>query len=155
MDIRLADLEDSRVIDLLNHHATTARAQTARGSAHALDLTGFAATDIQLWTIWDGDTLAGLGALRQLDDQIGEIKSMHVRHEMRGRGAGDAMLAHLVRSAEALGLKQVSLETGAWAYFDPARRLYERHGFRSCPPFGDYAPDPNSVFMTFELGAAR
>lgn len=155
METRPADLADARVLDLLQHHATTARAQTARGSGHALDLTGFRSPTIQLWSLLHEDRLVGLGALRRLDDNSGAIKSVHTVQEMRGRGAGGKMLTHLIRTAQAVGFKRVSLETGSTDYFDPARRLYERSGFRTCAPFGDYVPDPNSVFMALGLEATR
>ena len=53
--------------------------------------------------------------------------------------------------ARAEGLTRISLETGSFDHFAPARRLYARHGFTDCPPFADYRPDPNSVFMTLAL----
>lgn len=155
MEIRHADLADPRVIGLLQRHASAARAQTAQGSAHALDLTSFQSSDIQLWSLWHEDRLVSLGALRRLDDDTGEIKSMHTMQEMRGRGAGQKMLTHLVQTAQLMGLRRVSLETGSWGYFDPARRLYERFGFRECDPFGEYVPDLNSVFMALGLEAIR
>ena len=71
---------------------------------------------------------------------------------MRGKGAGSAMLRHIIAAAKVAGLKRLSLETGSWEYFDRARRLYRKHGFVECPPFADYVLDPNSVFMSLELG---
>jgi putative acetyltransferase len=146
------DLNDPCVIDLLQTHVTSARAQTAPGSAHALDLAGLKSSDISLWTIWQDETLLGVGALKRLSDHHGEVKSMHTARAMRGKGAGSAMLRHIVATAKAAGLTRLSLETGSWQYFDPARRLYGAHGFVECPPFADYVLDPNSVFMSLELG---
>jgi putative acetyltransferase len=146
------DLNDPRVIDLLQTHVTSARAQTAPGSAHALDLAGLKSSDISLWTIWQDETLLGVGALKRLSDHHGEVKSMHTARAMRGKGAGSAMLRHIIAAAKAAGLARLSLETGSWQYFDPARRLYGAHGFVECPPFADYVLDPNSVFMSLELG---
>lgn len=145
------DLNDPRVIDLLQIHATNARAQTAPGSAHALDLAGLKSSDIRVWTIWKDQTLVGVGALKRLSDQQGEVKSMHTTGAMRGKGAGSAMLRHIIAAAKAAGLARLSLETGSWQYFDPARRRYRSHGFVECPPFADYVLDPNSVFMSLEL----
>jgi putative acetyltransferase len=145
------DLDDRRVVDLLQTHVTSARAQTAPGSAHALDLAGLKSHDISVWTIWEGETLAGVGALKRLSDHHGEVKSMHTAQAMRGKGAGSAMLRHIMAAAKARGISRLSLETGSWEYFDPARRLYREHGFVECPPFADYVLDPNSIFMSLEL----
>jgi putative acetyltransferase len=144
-------LDDPRVIALLHHHVATARAATARGSAHALDLAGLKASDISFWSIWDGEALLGVGALKQLGNGHGEVKSMHTAAAARRRGAASRMLAHIIAEARAAGLKRLSLETGSWDYFKPAVALYRRHGFRDCAPFAGYRPDPNSVFLTLEL----
>jgi putative acetyltransferase len=146
------DLDDPRVVDLLHTHVTSARAQTAPGSAHALDLAGLKSSDISVWTIWEDQTLAGVGALKRLSDDHGEVKSMHTAQVMRGKGAGSAMLRHIIEAAKARGIARLSLETGSWEYFDPAHRLYREHGFVECRPFADYVLDPNSVFMSLELG---
>ena len=148
-------LDDPRVVALLHAHLTRARAETAPGSAHALDLSGLRAPGVTFWSAWDGDpaALVGVGALKRLGDGHGELKSMHTAEAARGRGVGAALLAHIVAHARAAGMTRLSLETGAWPYFAPARALYARHGFVECPPFGDYRPDPNSVFMTRDLAA--
>lgn len=151
MQILPGDLGDPRIVALLHTHVTTARAETARGSAHALDVTALQSPDISFWAIWDHDELLGVGALRRLTPEHGEIKSMHTAQSARKRGAGSAMLRHLIDTARVGGLSRVSLETGAWDYFIPARTFYKRHGFVECPPFGDYKADPNSVFMTLDL----
>jgi putative acetyltransferase len=145
-------LSDLRVIGLLQTHLTSARSQTAPGSAHALDLAGLKSSDISVWTMWEGETLVGVGALKRLSADHGEVKSMHTAQAMRGKGAGSAMLRHIIAAAKTAGLARLSLETGSWEYFDPARRLYRKHGFVECPPFADYVLDPNSVFMSLELG---
>jgi putative acetyltransferase len=137
-----ADLDDRRVIDLLQTHVTSARAQTAPGSAHALDLAGLKSQDISVWTIWEGEALAAVGALKRLSDHHGEVKSMHTARAMRGKGAGSAMLRHIIAAAGTRGFSRLSLETGSWQYFDPARRFYRKHGFVECPPFADYVLDP-------------
>jgi putative acetyltransferase len=151
MRIIQGDLGDPRVADLVQFHMSTARAQTAPGSAHALDLAGFVSPDISLWTVWEGNMLLGIGALKQLSADLGEVKSMHTVQSMRGKGVGSAMLGHIIAAARARGMSRLSLETGSWNYFRPAHAFYRRHGFVECPPFGDYAPDPNSVFMSRTL----
>jgi putative acetyltransferase len=146
-----ADLDDARVIELLQLHASRARAETARGSAHALDLDGLRVPEIRCWTIWDGATLAGIGALKRLSGAHAEVKSMHVAEAMRGRGIGATLLRHLIAAAQAEGIARLSIETGARAYFRPAQALYRAHGFVECPPFADYRADPNSVFLSLRL----
>ena len=144
-------LDNSRVQKLLSHHFKTARAETAVGSAHALDLSGLKSPDIHFWSAWDGEHVVAIGALKRLSKSHGEIKSMHTDQSYRRKGAGSAMLQHIIARARQMGLSHLSLETGSWPYFDPARALHRRHGFIECPPFGDYVADPNSVFMTLEF----
>jgi putative acetyltransferase len=151
MTIVPGDLDDPRVRSLLEHHATTARAATAPGSAHALDIDALRAPDIALWTVWDESDLLAVGALKRLSKHHGEIKSMHTVANRRRSGVGSAMLEHIIDAARAMGMVRLSLETGSWDYFVPARELYRRHGFVECPPFGDYKLDPNSVFMSRDL----
>jgi len=152
MHIVRGDLDDPRVVDLLRVHFTSARAETAPGSAHALDLDGLKSSDIRFWTVWGGDTLLGTGALKRLSADHGEVKSMHTVRSMRRKGAGSAMLRHIIASARSLGMSRLGLETGSWDYFQPARDFYRSHGFAECGPFADYVLDPNSVFMSLELG---
>jgi len=151
MRIIQGDFSDPRVVDLLHIHLTSARAETAPGSAHALDLTGLQSPDISFWTIWDDETLLGVGALRRLSADHGEVKSMYTVQSSRRRGAGSAMLRHIIATARASGMSRLSLETGSWDYFLPAQALYRSHGFVECPPFADYVLDPNSVFMSLDL----
>ena len=152
MRITQGDLDDRRVIDLLDLHFNRARTESPAGSFHALDPSGLKSPDICFWTIWDGESLAGIGALRRLSADHGEIKAMHVAEAMRGQGAGRALLGHIIATARSLGMSRLSLETGARPYFLPAQALYRRQGFVECEAFGDYEPDPNSVFMTLDLG---
>jgi putative acetyltransferase len=155
LTIRDGGLEDPRVRDLLAHHFRTARAQTAAGSAHALDLDGLKVPAIRFWSVWEGDSVVGVGALKELSPSHGEVKSMHTLDTRRRLGVGGAMLRHIIERARAMGMTRLSLETGSWPYFEPARAFYRRHGFVECPPFGDYGPDPNSIFMTLELSRHR
>ncbi len=154
MQIRTGDIHDPRVVELLDYHYRTARAETAPGSAHALDLDGLGAPDIAFWTGWDGDTLVAVGALKAISPDHGEVKSMHTTSEARRRGCGSRMLAHIIAEARARRMSRLSLETGSWDYFRPARALYQAHGFVPCGPFEGYAPDPNSVFMTLALAVS-
>jgi putative acetyltransferase len=120
-------------------------------SVHALDLGKLRRPDITFWTAWSGSELLGCGALRELDPRHGEVKSMRSAAAHRRRGAGRAMLEHILREARARGYSRLSLETGSGEGFEAARGLYESFGFGCCPPFGDYVEDPYSVFMTKAL----
>jgi putative acetyltransferase len=151
MRISPGDFGDPRIVALLDTHVTNARAETAQGSAHALDLAGLQSPDVQFWAIWDDEELLGVGALKHLSPNLGEVKSMHTAQSTRRRGAGSAMLRHIIESARTSGMTRLSLETGSWDYFTPARTFYKRHGFIECAPFGDYVEDPNSIFMTLDL----
>ena len=151
MDIVEGGLDDPRVVELLHTHLTRARAETAQGSAHALDLSGLRSSEVAFWSAWEGEAVLGIGALKRLSADHGELKSMHSAEAARGRGVGSAMLRHIVAAARARGMARLSLETGSWAYFAPARAMYARHGFVECGPFGEYREDSNSVFMTLEL----
>ena len=104
-----------------------------------------------LYSVTDGDDLLGIGALKEIEPGHGEIKSMHVASEARGRGVSKALLGALLNEAIARGMTQVSLETGVEEVFVAARKLYETNGFHICPPFADYTEDPLSVFMTKPL----
>ena len=97
------DLDDPRVVGLFRTHLANARAQTAPGSAHALDLAGLRSPDISFWAAWDGDALLGVGALKRLSADHGEVKSMHTAQSARRRGVGSAMLHHIVAAARASG----------------------------------------------------
>ena len=92
--------------------------------------------------------IVGCGAIQRLDDQRGEIKSMRVAPSCRRLGVASLLLLYLIAEAERMGFSRLSLETGASEFFEPARALYQKHGFEFCGPFADYVPDPNSVFMT-------
>jgi putative acetyltransferase len=151
MRIIEGDFTDARVLDLLRVHLIGSRTNTAPGSAHALDLAGLQAPEISFWTIWENEALLGCGALKRLAADHGEVKSMHTAQAMRRKGIGSAMLRHIIATAQARGVGRLSLETGSWDHFRPARALYARHGFVECGPFAGYVLDPNSVFMTLDL----
>jgi putative acetyltransferase len=151
MQIMEGGLDDPRVVALLHVHLSRARAETAPGSAHALDLSGLRAPEVSFWSAWEGEELLGVGALKRLDAEHGEVKSMHTAEAARGRGVASALLREILAAGRRRGMRRLSLETGSWAYFLPARALYASHGFVECGPFGDYREDPNSVFMTLEL----
>jgi len=115
------------------------------------DIDALRAPGVTLWSAWEGATLVGCGALKHLDPQTGELKSMRTVDGHRRKGVASKILAHLIHEARARGYRELYLETGAQDAFAGVRVFYQRHGFRGRGPFGDYAPDPNSVFMTLAL----
>ncbi len=123
-------------------------------SVHALDVDKLRAPDVTFWTAWDRDTLLGCGALKEITAEHGEIKSMRTPATMRRRGAGRALLSHILAEARRRGYRRLSLETGSQPAFLPAQALYRSFGFDFCGPFADYRIDPNSVFMTLQLEEA-
>jgi putative acetyltransferase len=151
IEIHPDDLRGADVAALLQQHLDDMHRHSPPESVHALDLDKLRRPDISFWVAREDGALLGCGALRQLDPRHGEIKSMRTANAHRGRGVGEAMLAHILAEARRRGYARLSLETGTPAAFDPARRLYARHGFVECGPFGDYVPDPYSTFMTLEL----
>lgn len=151
MRIELDNLMRPAVHALLQEHLDEMHRLSPRESVHALDLERLRHPSITFWTVWDGDLLLGCGALKALDDTHGEIKSMRTPAAARRRGAGRAMLQHILTEAKARGYTRVSLETGSLPAFDPAHRLYESAGFMRSGPFGDYRADRHSVFMTLAL----
>lgn len=117
------DFSDARVLVLLRVHLTGSRANTAPGSAHALDIAGLQAPDISFWTIWEGETLLGCGALRRLAPDHGEIKSMHTAQAARRTGVGSAMLRHIIATARAGGMARLSLDRLVGLFRPGARAL--------------------------------
>ena len=151
MHIEVDDLSRPAIHNLLDEHLRNMRALSPPESVHALDLEKLRHPDITFWSAWDGELLLGCGALKQLDASAGEVKSMRTPEALRGRGAGRALLAHIIGVAKSRGYSTLSLETGSTLEFVPAQKLYESVGFVRCGPFGDYAFDPFSVYMTLPL----
>ena len=151
MEIRQDNLAGSATQTLLQRHMNEMEASSPPGSCHYLDLDGLRAPEVSFWSIRDGENIVGCGALKQLDASHGEIKSMHVHSDARGKGIAEMMLKHILQVARQRAYGRLSLETGAMAAFIPARRLYEKYGFKECPAFADYKTNPHSIFMTKEL----
>jgi putative acetyltransferase len=149
--IEIDDLSRDAVRALLEEHLSDMYALSPPESVHALDWSQLKGSDITFWTVWEGQTLLGCGALKELDPVHGEIKSMRTPRTLRRRGAGRAVLVHIIDVARARGYERLSLETGSLPAFAPARRLYELFGFTYCEPFASYRPDPYSAFMTLAL----
>jgi len=145
------DLSGPEIAALLNLHLAEMHQWSPPESVHAMPPERLREPDVTFYAAWDGQRLAGCGALKHLGGDHGELKSMRSAPEYRGKGVGKAMLAHLLTEARARGYARVSLETGRPASFEPARRLYAGHGFVDCPPFGSYVADGFSLCMTREL----
>jgi len=147
-------VDDPRAEDvraLLAAHLAFAHQHSPREDVHALDVDGLLDPAVTFFSCRVDGRLVAVGALRHLDAEHGELKSMHTTQAARGRGVGRAMLAHLIAEARARGYRRLSLETGTMVAFAPARALYEAAGFVVCEPFGSYFHSPNSVCMTLSL----
>jgi putative acetyltransferase len=155
MRIELDDLSRQEVQDLLREHLANMYELSPPESVHALDLAELRSPDITFWTIWDESLLLGCGALKELTPTHGEVKSMRTPRANRRRGAGRAILAHIVAEARSRGYRRLSLETGSHEAFKPAQYLYRSFGFTSCGPFADYRADPHEVFMSLSYRPAR
>jgi putative acetyltransferase len=151
MQIRVDDLMGPEIRALLEEHLRHMHELGPPDSVHALDIDALRQPDVTFWTAWSGLQLLGCGALRELSRSHGEVKSMRTAAAHRGQGVARAVLERIIEEAQARSYERLSLETGAMKAFEPAHKLYQAYGFAFCPPFGDYAEDPNSVFMTRRL----
>jgi putative acetyltransferase len=151
MKIEVDDLSRPAIHALLNEHLQNMYELSPPESVHALDLDKLRKPGITFWSAWEGPDLVGCGALKELDPAHGEVKSMRTPAALRRRGAGRAILAHIIEVARTRDYERLSLETGSMEAFRPAWTLYESFGFARCGPFADYVEDPNSVFMTLRL----
>jgi putative acetyltransferase len=151
MDIKTDDLKGPEIRALLQEHLDNMKLYSPPESIHALDIEALRQAGITFWTAWENRELLGCGALKELDPQHGEIKSMRTSARHRRQGAATALLNHILEEARRRGYRRLSLETGSNEAFAPARSLYAAFGFTSCGPFADYSLDPYSVFMTKQL----
>ncbi|GGN35956.1 putative acetyltransferase [Actinoplanes campanulatus] len=149
--ITIDDLTGPDIAALLQQHLDDMRATSPPDSKHALDLDGLRTPDITLWTAHDGPHLVGCAALKHHDPTTAEIKSMRTATTAQRRGVATTLLQHLITQARHRHYTDLYLETGTADYFAPARALYQRFGFRTCPPFADYRPDPHSTHMHLTL----
>ncbi len=149
------DLTGPEIRSLLEAHFAGMLANSPKDSCHFLDFEGLKSPGVTFWSVWTNDgpdaQLMGCGALKVHDAELGEIKSMRTHSDHLRKGAGAAMLKHIIASARQKGLQALSLETGSGDAFDAAHGLYLAHGFSYSPPFGDYVEDPFSRFMTLSL----
>lgn len=151
LDFRVDDLSGDATRALVAHHLVGMHASSPACSVHALDVDALRDPAVTFWSGWSGDDLVVIGALKMLDPENAELKSMRVAEGFLGTGAGRAILRHIVGEAAARGVRTLWLETGSPDDFLAARRLYASEGFTECGPFADYVEDPYSVFMTKTL----
>jgi len=150
-DIRRDDVTGAEIVALIRLHLASMHAQSPPESVHALGLDALRKPDVTFWSVWDGDELAGCGALKEIDPAHGEIKSMRTAPQHLRKGVAARLMGHILAEAKLRAYRRLSLETGSTDGFDPAIKLYERFGFERCGPFADYKDDPFSVFMTKAL----
>lgn len=150
-EIKIDDLSGSEVAGLLAEHLRCMAQVSPPESRHALNLDELRKPDITFWSVWQGCELVGCGALKELDAEHGEIKSMRTAEGHQRKGVASMLLRHVIAEAMRRGYRRLSLETGSMQYFEPAHNLYRKFGFRKCASFAGYREDPNSVFMTMEL----
>jgi len=150
LEIKSDDLSGPEIAELLEHLRCLTEV-TPHESMHALNLDELRMPNVTFWSVWHGFELAGCGALKELNPEHGEIKSMRTARAHLRKGVGSMLLEHIISEAKRRGYYRLSLETGARKYFEPAHGLYTKFGFKRCPPFVGYREDANSVFMTREL----
>ncbi|SFB20090.1 putative acetyltransferase [Lentibacillus halodurans] len=148
MDIKIDNLTGPEIIELIKEHHLDMALNSPPESIHALNFDQLRRPEITFWSVWEGSELLGCGALKELNKQHGEIKSMRTATKHLRKGVAKRMLEHIIEEGKIRGYSRLSLETGSMNAFEPARRLYGSFGFEYCHPFSDYKKDPNSVFMT-------
>ena len=149
--IKTDDLTHPAVQALVMYHISGMLEQSPPESSHALDVHNLRNPSVIFWSAWEGKQLAGIGALKMLDKEHGELKSMRTAPDFLRRGVANQLLHHILLFARKRDLKRLSLETGTQTGFAACHQLYINHGFTDCAPFADYQPDPNSRFMTLVL----
>ena len=149
--IRQDDLSGDATRALLTLHLSGMHENSPPGHVFALDLSGLQAANVTVWTAWDGDSIAGIGALKELGDGTAEVKSMRTHPAHLRKGVGAALLEHIIGAAQARGLRRLSLETGRGPAFEPALALYRRRGFKEGAAFGDYVRSDFNQFFHLAL----
>ena len=142
------NFDNFEVNELLKKHFIELRAASPEGSAHVLDIPGLKVSSIKFWSLWKNEKLIGCGALKFLDNDHGEFKSIRVHNDFRKKGYGIKVINHLIYEAQKLNIKKLSIETGAGDFFIPARKLFDKCGFEICEPFAHYNKDINSIYLT-------
>ena len=142
------NFDNTKVNNLLKKHFIELRSVSPAGSTHVLDVEGLKDPSIKFWSLWENEKLIGCGALKFIDSQHGEFKSIRVADEFRKKGFGEKIIFHLIEEAKKLKIKKISIETGSGNFFKSARELFKKFGFEPCEPFAHYTEDPNSCYYT-------
>ena len=142
------NFDNPEVLELLNKHFIELRSVSPEGSAHVLDIEGLKDQNIKFWSLWEDNLLMGCGALKFLNKEHGEFKSIRVEDRFRKKDNGIKILKHLIFEAKKLNIKKISVETGTGDFFAPPRKLFNKCGFKLCKPFDHYKEDPNSCYMS-------
>ena len=142
------NFDHPEVNKLLTKHFIELRAASPEGSAHVLDIPGLKISSIKFWSLWENDKLFGCGALKFLDKNHGEFKSIRIHDNFKKKGESIKIIEHLIEEAKKLDIRRISLETGAGKFFDPARKLFKKCDFKPCKPFAHYKQDINSIYLT-------
>ena len=142
------NFDNQEVHELLIKHFIELRAASPEGSAHVLDIPGLKVSSIKFWSLWQDEMLMGCGALKFLDKEHGEFKSIRIHDDFRKQGNSIDVINHLINEAKKLNINRLSIETGAGDFFIPARKLFKKCGFETCKPFAHYKEDINSVYLT-------
>ena len=145
------NFEDPKVNELLNKHFIELRSVSPEGSSHVLDIPGLKDPSIRFWSLWEHNELLGCGAIKIFNDEHGEFKSIRVADKFRNSGVGEKIISHLIDQAKQIGIKKLSIETGAGDFFSPARKLVKKFGFKPCKPFAHYKEDPNSCYYNLDF----
>ena len=143
-----ANFDHPEVNKLLTKHFIELRTVSPEASTHVLDIHGLKNPTIKFWSLWQNDNLFGCGALKFLDKEHGEFKSIRIHDKFRNKGYGIKVIEHLIYEAKKLNIKRLSIETGAGKFFEPARKLFEKCDFKPCKPFAHYKEDINSIYLT-------
>lgn len=145
------NFDNAEVNHLLTKHFIELRSVSPDDSCHVLDIKGLKDSSIKFWSFWDNNQLIGCAALKFLDYEHGEFKSIRVEDNSRGKGFGEKIISHLIEVAKNEGIRRLSIETGAGDFFKSARKLFKKFGFKTCRPFADYKEDPNSCYFDLEI----
>jgi putative acetyltransferase len=151
LDIRADDLSSVATRDLLRLHLEGMHAHSPAGSVFALDFSGLKSANVNIRAAWYGDNAAGIGALKDLGNRTGELKSMRTHPDFLRRGVASALLDHIIEAARSKDMVSLSLETGSGSYFEPALSLYRRRGFVDGDAFADYQRSAFNQFLHLTL----
>ena len=151
LEIRQDDLSGEPTRELLGIHLAGMHANSPPGHVFALDLSGLRAPGVTIWTAWSRGRIAGIGALKDLGDGTGEVKSMRTHPSFLRQGVGTALLEQIVSAARVRRMSRLSLETGSGPTFEPALALYRKHGFVEGEAFSDYERSAFNQFLHLAL----